>query len=67
MGSMKKLLLVATASILASLLGGCVVAPIPEPVAYGPPRVVVAPPPAVVVRPAPVYRYYPAPYWRRWH
>jgi hypothetical protein len=69
MGSMKKLLLVGTASILASLLGGCVVAPIPEPVAYGPPppRVVVAPPPAVVVRPAPVYRYYPAPYWRRWH
>ena len=49
------------------MLGGCVVAPIPEPVVYGPPRVVYAPPPAVVVRPAPIYRpYYPGPYWRRW-
>jgi hypothetical protein len=55
--------------VLASSLAGCVVAPIPEPVVYGPPRVVYAPPPpAVVVRPVPAYRYYgPRPYWRRWH
>jgi hypothetical protein len=64
MGSMK----LPTILVLASTLAGCVVAPIPEPVVYGPPRVVYAPPPpAVVVRPAPVYRYYPGPYWRRWH
>ena len=66
MGSMKMIPL----AMLAATLGGCVVAPIPpEPVVYGPPRVVyAAPPPAVVVHPAPVYRYYgPRPYWRRWH
>jgi hypothetical protein len=65
MGSMK----LPTILVLASTLGGCVVAPLPEPVVYGPPppRVVyAAPPPAVVMRPAPVYRHYPGPYWRRW-
>jgi hypothetical protein len=47
------------AVLLATMLGGCVVAPLePAPVVYA------APPPAVVVRPAPRYHYHHRHYGR---
>lgn len=49
---MKTPLIAAAVSLLASLLGGCVVAPL-EPVYAGPP-----PPATVVVRPAPRHHHY---------
>jgi hypothetical protein len=58
-------------AVAAVGLGGCVLAPFPEPVIGGP--VVVAPSP-VIVAPRPYYRggyyhggYYHGGYHRRWH
>jgi hypothetical protein len=64
---MKLTLIAGAALVLASTLTGCVVAPYPEPVAYGPYG---PPPPAPVVVVRPAYGYYyhrGGPYWRgRW-
>jgi hypothetical protein len=65
---MKLTLIAGAALVLASTLTGCVVAPYPEPVAYGPYGPPPPPAPVVVVRPAYGYYYHRGgPYWRgRW-